>query len=99
MIMNMGGVEEGGIQGKAVMDIVNMYKKSNESWGMQNMSMARYRPKVGPVSLIFQSFNGRKIERASPIADVRLRLSDVGHGESFHLAVALYLSSPAQRLV
>lgn len=31
----------------------------------------------------------RKIERASPIADVRLPLSDLGHGESFHLAVAL----------
>ena len=59
--MNMGGVEEGGILGKAVMDIVSMFIKRDESWGMQNMSMARYRPKVGPVSLIFQSFNGVRL--------------------------------------
>ena len=54
-------MEQGGNLGKAVTDIVSILKGDDESRGMENICMARYCPKVGPLSLIFQSFNGVRL--------------------------------------
>ncbi len=58
--------------------------------------MARYRPKVGPVSVIFQSFAGIRLELPALSLFVKYPTSVMA---TFQLAVAPYPSSPVQRLV
>ena len=70
-------------------------KGDDESCGMENICMARYRPKVGPLSLIFQSSNGVRLNLPALSSSIIRPRS----WRYFLLQVALNLSSPAQRLV
>ena len=58
--------------------------------------MARYRPKVGPVSVIFQSLVGIKLEVPALSLFFNYPTSVMA---TFQLAVAPYPSSPVKRLV
>ena len=56
---------------------------------MENYVYGEISSKSGSSVTYLPIIQRRKIERASPIAVVRLPLSDLGHGGPFHLAVAL----------
>ena len=56
---------------------------SHVVWKISVLRMARYRPKVGPFITYLPIIQRRKIEPASPIAVIRVRLSDLGHGDIF----------------